>query len=292
MKDYDEFTKELLSELSAGRGDEFSYSFSESTKLNGVIIHTLTVSKKGSNISPRIPLDYFFEEYTGGREITDIAESISEIIRMQPSFSQKVPDLNWEMVHDHIVFSIINYKVNTDMVSRLPHYRLSDLALIFRIDASFMDFNGFINVTNSLLNFLGKSKEELLIQARRNMNRLLPLRIIKMSDMLGISELPDETEMLVCTNSEKSYGASGVLYDELAKHPILKENADYYVIPSSIHETLLLKCEDFGENTAELEEIVRSVNMSSAVTASEYLSDSVYRLSSLREEFSSLLPSM
>ena len=292
MKSYEDFTAELQTELYGFSEEEYSYSFSESTRLNGVIIHTLTVNKKGCNVSPCIHLDYFFDEYTGGREIADIAKSISEIINMQPSFSKNVPDLNWEKVEDHIIFSLINYDANPDMISRLPHFRLSDLALIFRIDASFMDFDGFINVNHSLLKVLNKSKEDLLITARKNMDRLLPLRIISMGEMLGIGEFPGENEMLICTNSEKSYGASGVLYDELEKHLEMGQNLDYYVIPSSIHETLLLKCGDYGDDTTELEEIVRSVNMSEAVSASEYLSDSVYRLSSLRSEFESLLPSM
>ena len=292
MKTYEEFTGELLMELKGATETDYSYSFSESPRLNGVIIHTLTVTKKGCNISPCIHLDYFFDEYKNGREAADIAKSISGIIEMQPSFSKPVPDLNWEKVKDNIIYSLINYDANPDLISRLPHFRLSDLAVIFRIDASFMEFDGFINVNHALLKVFNKTREELLMTAKQNMNRLLPLRIIKMSEMLGVPTLPEESELLICTNSEKSYGASGVLYDELGKHLEYEEDTDYYIIPSSIHETLLLKCRDYGDDPSELKEIVRSVNMSEAVSASEYLSDSVYRLSSLREEFSSLLPSM
>ena len=290
MKNYEVFTGELEKELKASLDDCYQCSFGESTRLNGVVVHTLTVSKKGSNVSPCIHLDYFFEEYGCGRKIEDIAGSITEIIGMQPSFAKNIPDICWEKVKDHIIFSLINYDANPELISRLPHCRLKDLALIFRIDASFMNFDGFININESLSKVLGKDLETLLITAKQNMNRLLPLRILKMSEILGIETENDESEMLVCTNTEKNYGASAVLYDELKNQ--LDLDRDYYVIPSSIHETLLLNCDDYKESTEELSDIVRQVNQSDAVSESEFLSDNVYRLSALREEFSSLFPCM
>lgn len=290
MTDYDTFIRELERELGIFLSKEYTFTFTENTRLNGVRVHTVNIRKNNSNISPCVHLDYFYEQYGCGRDITDIAKSITEIINMQPSFSKTVPDISWERVQDYIIFSLINYDANPEMISRLPHIRLFDLALIFRIDAAFMDFEGFINVNHALLKVLGKDINELLTQSRKNMNRLMPVRIIKMSEMLGYDDDMFDSDMLICTNSEKSYGAAGILYDELPGHLEYSKEHDYFVIPSSIHEVLLLKCEDYKAENGELEEIVRAVNQSEAVSASDYLSDSVYRLSEFREEFESLLP--
>lgn len=80
--------------------------------------------------------------------------------------------------------------------------------------------------------------------------------------------------MYVLTNTEKLYGASAILYPNILSYFAKRLKADLYLLPSSIHEVLLLpNCPDI--NLSELNCIVQEVNQSH-VQKEEILSDHAY----------------
>ena len=101
----------------------------------------------------------------------------------------------------------------------------------------------------------------------------------------GLSELPfpDEPDeisappdmpLYVLTNRDSFFGASCILYPGLMKKIGKMLGGDYYILPSSVHETILLKTG--GEADPEyLRCLVREVNRL-YVTSDEFLSDEVY----------------
>ncbi len=92
-------------------------------------------------------------------------------------------------------------------------------------------------------------------------------------DMFSPCGLP----LYVLTNRDSFYGASCLLYPGLAKKIAKTLGGDYYILPSSVHETILLRTG--GEADPEyLRNLVREVN-SLYVTPQEYLSDEVYMYS-------------
>ena len=80
--------------------------------------------------------------------------------------------------------------------------------------------------------------------------------------------------MCVLTNPVMYYGAAGILRtDLLEKFAQLKET-DLYVLPSSVHEVILLPALDCWD-VDELRQMVKSVNACS-VDKMDWLSDEVY----------------
>ena len=80
--------------------------------------------------------------------------------------------------------------------------------------------------------------------------------------------------MYVCTNASKINGAGVILYENLLKDFAQKVGADFYILPSSVHETLLIPVSDqFDVET--LKAMVCEVNMTQ-VAPEEQLSDQVY----------------
>lgn len=283
------FLKELLQELKKDERLSGDISFSVNTGINGVKSRRMIIRNHSEGISPCIHLDYYYDEFMKGRSAEEIAKSIVDLYCARPDFSETDVSLSWDRLHDHISFMLINYERNREMLKSMPHIRFLDFALIFRTDSGFLGIDGFIKISTALMSQLGVDTKALFTAAYKNTPTLLPISIFPMGklfsdDMISECDLP---EILVCTNQAKSYGASVILYDDFIKKAAESGYEDFYIIPSSVHELLLFRKE--SENMREdLEELVREVNRSDAVSASDYLSDRVYTA----EEFSAAVDSI
>ena len=92
--------------------------------------------------------------------------------------------------------------------------------------------------------------------------------------MDGSSQDNGPEEFYVATTDDRSRGAAVIAYPGLLEEAVRIMGGSYYVLPSSIHEVLLLSAKtDF--DYLGLEELVRDVN-SSFVAEKERLSDHVY----------------
>lgn len=78
----------------------------------------------------------------------------------------------------------------------------------------------------------------------------------------------------ILTNAEWAYGAAAILYPGILEYVSGQLEGDLFIIPSSIHETLLLK-NDGMIKAQELEKILREVNQEK-VAPEDVLSDSLY----------------
>ena len=89
---------------------------------------------------------------------------------------------------------------------------------------------------------------------------------------MAVSE--NDVPMYVCSNTSKINGAGVILYENLLKDFAQKVGTDFYILPSSVHETLLIPVSDqFDVDT--LRAMVCEVNMTQ-VAPEEQLSDQVY----------------
>lgn len=80
--------------------------------------------------------------------------------------------------------------------------------------------------------------------------------------------------MYVITNRARTNGAGAILYPELLKDFATAIHKDLFILPSSVHECILLPV--FGdENIDELKSMVKDIN-ETQVAPEEVLSDSVY----------------
>ncbi|MDE7404300.1 MAG: hypothetical protein K2M81_04265, partial [Lachnospiraceae bacterium] len=80
--------------------------------------------------------------------------------------------------------------------------------------------------------------------------------------------------MYVLTNKQKLYGAACMLYPGVLKTFAEKIQRDFYILPSSIHEVILVPA-DADTDKEALHEIVTEINRTQ-VAEEEVLADSVY----------------
>ena len=92
-------------------------------------------------------------------------------------------------------------------------------------------------------------------------------------------DIPDT--MFVLTNDTKVNGAAGILNDDI-RQEIAEKVGDFYMLPSLIHETLIIP-KDAGMEFKELEQMVQEVNQKQ-VAPGERLSDHVYEYDAKEHE--------
>ena len=111
---------------------------------------------------------------------------------------------------------------------------------------------------------------DIYAEALRNTQRLLPAKTITMADYFGVD---DSTKNIwILTNAAERYGASVILYKNLLSKMRQVVGGDFYIMPSSIHEVLIVPAEDACRK--DLEAMVMAVN-AEAVTPEERLGERV-----------------
>ena len=183
---------------------------------------------------------------------------------------------NYEQARSQMFVELIPKNGNEELLANVPHREMEDLAAIVRVDlgnANEMHATAF--VTNALAEQYGISGEQLLKEAIENATHSYPAMLDSLSNVLGIPEMADGPQLYVAS-VEGSYMGAGVLtYPGFLDQAAERLGGDFFVLPSSIHEVLLMK-DDGTQLVSDLEQIVRSVNKNEVIPQ-ERLSDHVYR---------------
>ena len=262
-------------------------------KTNDVCLHGIEI-KTENNVSPVIYIDSSYEKYDEGN--ISFADSVSEIAAQVKSAIQNTPDKyadvtswidNYEEVREKIVMSVVNTERNKDYLSDKPHMDKEDLSVVYKVK---LDKEGYIAISNSLTeNWGGISVEQLHEIAEENQKKLSSIKVISMSDTLKElgAEFPDfllpdpKQEQYVLTNADKSFGAIAMFDKDALSSVAEKVESDLYILPSSIHEVLVVSSDFYDLN--DVKNMVKEVN-DTVVSENEILSYNVYRFDSKTKE--------
>ena len=186
-----------------------------------------------------------------------------------------------ERVRPTVAYRLINYEKNRELLQEIPHLPFLDLAVIFySLLTDTPVGHATVLIRNSHLELWGKNTSWLYEAAKENTEKLLPKRLVSMEDMIyELSEGKQEAEyagvpMYVLTNSRKSFGAACLLYDGVLGECFRRLEESYYLIPSSVHEVILIPASAVGDSR-ELCALVQEMNRTQ-VRSTEVLSDTVY----------------
>lgn len=294
---YQEFQSNIKQALMLKLGDHVTISLQDITKNNNTHLCGLNITEKGLNISPTIYLNSYYEQYLAGKPLEEIYVDILTVYQEnRPTQNIDISFFtNYDKVKEKVIFKLINYQKNQELLETVPHYRYLDLAIVFccLIEASEKG-TATILIHNHHLDFWNISREELYTIACKNTPLLLQSEVRSMTSVLKelLCELDtsflEETEltslypMYVLSNSHKLHGSSCILYQNLLSDFANKLQTDLYILPSSIHEVLIIPAFD-KTSFAELSDMVKEVN-STQLSADEILSDHVYYFSRASNE--------
>jgi hypothetical protein len=289
---YEQFIDELRIELESLPDFDGTLVFNDSLKNNGVKVHNLTITTEDNAVAPCIPMDYFYNEYKYENSITEIAKKIYDLYCNRPNIEKSSLDFSWDKICDKVFMALINTASNTDLLEKIPHIEFLDWSIIFKLESPIPSLSGFITITNRLFETFEISITDLFEYAYTNTAKVMPPQLLRLSDLTKDPELFKdsffEDSFWMLTNSEKYYGAGAILCPEV--YDMFKEKGmlDFYLLPSSIHEFMIVR--PMGHNQENsLNEMIREVNGSSYVPETDYLGDHTIVYSKLIEAFNELI---
>lgn len=284
------FIQEVTARVQAVVGEEAEVCVQEVRKNNNVLLHGLSIMRKGGNVSPTIYLDSFYELLQEGMEMEEIVSKILSLyVRGLPRGRVDMEFFrDFEKVMDGIVYRLVNREKNRELLEEIPHVDFLDLAICFYYSYEHPELgDGMILIRNAHMAMWGTSHRELMRLAERNTPRLLPSQFSSMENSLRgildeeqlveIREMQWETGkyLYVLTNTKHIHGAAVILYPGLLAETARRLGRSFYILPSSIHEVILLP-DDGLSSGKELHEMIAEIN-ESQLREEEVLSDYAYR---------------
>ncbi len=253
------------------------------TKNNGVSFTGMAICIKGESVSPNIYMEYYYELYCKGFSMEVILNMIKEeyIKAKKRLMEERYDDFNIDDVYNCLFIRLINYEKNKEYLQDCPFIPFFDLAITFRYIAKISDDGiASVFVKNKDMERWKLSIEEMYHIGLRNTLKLFPPKIEKLEDILRemLPERPNIPEssgrVYVLTNDRGINGATYMVCKEIIRDFALEQGKDIYILPSSIHEVILLPREEGMEKT-ELLEIVKEAN-EFTVSKQDFLSENVY----------------
>ena len=293
MMSFEEF-KEILREEVASNVDA-DVTIVTVPKNNGVKLDALSVKTKASNIAPIIYLDSYYKDYNNGRSIESIVDSITTICNRESGINSELINLftDYSIMKDYIQTKLINRERNAELLKSVPYIEFLDLAMVCMVNIALGNENGegTVLITKQHMKAWGVSEEEIFNVAKSNSIKNNPAILKSMNDVIKdmyISNILEEKEedelcamidsadsfLYVLTNTSKHNGAVAITYENVLKEFANEKNCNLYILPSSIHEVIIVPEED-DVNAAQLKEMVQSVNQTE-LQEMEILSDNVY----------------
>lgn len=263
---YTEFMNAMLCEIRGQVDAQVRTELYTVTKNNGTRRTGILFKQEDSNLAPTIYLEEFYQKYLKGQQVPDLADSICSIyqeIRVKKTCDcQNLFDFNH--VKEHIVYKLIRRDANEELLKQIPYEPFLDLAVVYYIQIDNTRFgSAAIQIRNEHLRYWRVEKEEIRRLAEKNTPRIYPAQIQKIVRF-----------MYVATNEQCSLGAAVMRYPDFREKVRGMIRGDFYILPSSIHEVILVP-ESFGLEPERMQEMVKEINQT-GVAPEEVLSDSVY----------------
>lgn len=251
------------------------------SKNNDVIKTGVMLKSKDNNIAPVFYIDDMIER---GWTADNIAIYICKSYRENDGEDyQYVTSLisDFEQISNMLTVQIVNRTLNESVLADIPSVPfLEDLAVIVLVDLEkSMRAHATIKVSHKMLELWDVSFEEVYHRAYLNFMKE-EATISSMADVmseLGYEEIGElDINMYILTNESRIHGATMMLRESLLKELTVKFNSDLIVIPSSVHELLLVPILDsYFFDKDMFDNMVQEVNQSQ-VDPVEVLSDHIY----------------
>jgi len=295
VKEFNDFLGDVINIIKERLGEEYTVNTEKILKNNECEFVSILIDRddndaKVGKVTPAIYMEQWYELYCDGCSIEDV---VTEIIGVYEASLEDVKGFesineDKENIASHIFFRIINAGNNKRLLEESPHVIFEDLAMTFHYmcsnDGKMLQS---FRITNSLAESWKLKKQELYSYAMMNTPILFPEKFMSLKsiilkhneEMVTFDEeveygIDNEIPMYVLTNETGFNGASAMLYSSYIKKMAEKFGCDIYILPSSIHEVILLPINK-GMEVEELENLVKEVN-ENHVEPIERLSDNVY----------------
>ncbi len=272
------------------------YKVTETTNIkNNGEKEGIIIQNGESPCSPVFYMESLYQQYKKGYPILSIIQMIEQQMKEGEKYLSSISVINettnYSRIRKDLRICMVNVSSNAHLLEKVPYKRYGDFAaIVYRmlppdgssrilIDQAILgkmqaDFSALFN--DAYINMLGE------FQLRSMKDLLYELMLSELSQEDAEQFLNDKmmdqvsqgTDMYVLTNKTGIFGASVMCYPEEMQKAAEVLKGDYVIIPSSIHELILLPFKT-DANLEAIREIIHEVN-AAEVPVEEQLSDEVY----------------
>lgn len=227
------------------------------------------------------------------------SESVcKEILRKKSYYTDK------EWMKNHVIFRLIAKEGSENFLENTPHIVIADLLVVFYLLLEQKeDYIASTRISYSLLEYMDLQENQLFALAEHNCRCYFPMYFAPITETIchfhgniedrfvfhggyadelqrqkqflcSVIRKEDDTPFFVLTNAQGINGAACLLYGAVLPQLAQIFDSDFYVVPSSIHEVLILPCDTLG--SVDLNQMVQEVNKS-MLKKTEVLSAHIYR---------------
>ena len=292
-KEFYEYVKDNVKEYLPESYKDAEIKLQEVVKNNGLKLTGITIPKGNQRTVPTVYLDSLYQKYVNGKDadscVGDVADMRIEAQDKAEFLDMGVPDIfDYEKMKDKLQVRICDREWNEERLADKVVTEHGDFDAYYAVNLKENENGiGSIPVTISLMNEWGVSAEQIQTDAMAadqnrgvvlmDMNEMVKSMIFGgepenlLHEKLDIEAI--ENPMFCLTNTQKMNGASLLLQEDIRKQIGECLGSDYFVLPSSIHEVLILPDNGMLE-VPELNAMVKEVN-ETQVERQEQLSDKV-----------------
>ncbi|GAA0283884.1 hypothetical protein GCM10008922_48020 [Faecalicatena contorta] len=288
---YKEFQESLRESISLELNKQGTYHCElKHIQKNNVVLSGLSIRQDGKASAPIIYLNDFYQSYLKGMPLKQIRRQLMEFYQ-----SQEIPEFDhanfadYGRMRDKLRVRLVN-KENNQAYYKMGPYRLHPMgAEVIYVE---VEKNGSgkmcMQVTNAMAELWKVPKEELFKTALENTQNNDKVKFQSMNEvisemMIGNAEEDLNSPMYVLSNKDNQYGATVSLYPNVLKQISKQIGSDYYILPSSVHELLILRKKDCDITEKELRSMVREINQS-FVSSEEILGNEVFEYRADRDK--------
>lgn len=267
-------------------GEGYQVSVITNLKNNSLEMTGIMIKKEDEKVAPTIYIDDLLQVYNEKK--TNLHEIVKEVISRYQKSMGAVGDIyritiDWEYCKDKIVYRLISREKNEKLLEEVPYIPFLDLAITFHVIISINEScMQSIKISNDLQREWNVPVEQILKKAKENTEKILPLQITPLHQMVTANEKDYEKhltnhkkmDMIVVTNHLGVNGAAVILYDGVIEKMAAEYNSNLYVIPSSVHEMIIVPARE-EQIYPMLSVVVKDINVR-YVEKEEILSDRVY----------------
>ena len=248
----------------------------------------LQVKADGQQVIPTINLESHFGLYNATRPslvaFDNVLNKIADMVQSDPGF-----EVDWvkdySQVKDRLFIRVNDARENADSLRNMPHQEVDGLAVTYHIAyQGSQGIEGSIPVTSDLMETYGIDAKRLHADALVSGEVVNPPVFISMADMMsrmtGIDadeiapSIPGGPDLMILTNEQALFGAGSLFYPGLLDDIASQVGGNFFVLPSSVHETIILSDDGMTDRKA-LESMVQEIN-EMVVAPEDKLSDYVY----------------
>ncbi len=285
---YSEFREEIFCALQKIVPDDLILQSVEVEKTNGCIRFGISFGRAEVSYAPTIYLEPFYRRFLEGKSVEQLA---AELLTCYEEEADVVPDgveclREYDSAHAGIFCKLLHLEENHRLLLDTPHLIFLDFAVVayYEIDST-NQYKGSVLIKDYFLDFWNITKEQLFADSLNNTRQQKKLYFRTMSDFIPQTIFEENEEvreqirrgMFILTNEERYLGSILVYFPEVLEQVAEELGEDFYMLPSSIHEWIILPV-SMAEEPEFLLSMVRDINLNE-VQEEEVLSNNIYHYS-------------